>query len=302
MTKASQHVNRVDDMLVFARVVEAGGLAKAAKALGTTRSAVSKTVARLEERLGAHLLHRTTREFGVTAVGRAFYDHCSRIAAEVDAAERVTEQARGAPAGLLRVACSSSVATWVAAALPAFLIRYPRVALELALSEQMVDLVREGIDVGIRLGQMPDSSLVGKKLAAYRRVIVASPTYLASHGNPTLPADLVRHNCLVRIGHTRWKLGRGADSVVVEVTGNYRADSTEMLRHAVCAGLGLAMLPSYVIAADLVTGELVEVLPTLTTDRLAIYAVYPHQRHVPSHVRAFVAFLAEALGHLSHSS
>jgi DNA-binding transcriptional LysR family regulator len=287
--------SRLDDMLVFARVVDTGSLSKAAKALGTTRSAVSKAIARLEGRLGTRLLHRTTRELGVTTAGRAFHDHCTRIAAEVEAAERIGQQVRTAPSGKLRVACSTAVGTWVAPAVPSFLIRFPAVALELALSEAMVDLVRDGVDIGIRLGHQPDSSLVARKLASYRPMIVASPIYLASRGTPTKPEDLAQHNCLVRIAHEHWKIGRGR----IEVAGNYRTDATETLRHAARAGLGIAMLPSYVVATDLHEGRLVEVLAPLMTERLSIYAVYPNQRHLPAAVHAFVGFLAEALSGIS---
>jgi DNA-binding transcriptional LysR family regulator len=299
---STQRGTRLEDMLVFARVVETGSLTKAAKGLGTTRSAVSKAIARLEDRLGARLLHRTTRDLSVTAAGQTYYGHCVRIAAEIEAAEHIADDARAAPSGPLRVACSLSVGLYVAPALPAFLVRFPKVALQLELSEMLIDLVREGIDVGIRLGHLPDSSLIGKKLAPYRRAIVASPTYLARCGTPKTPDELTRHNCLVRIGHEHWKLKRDRETISIKVDGNYRADAPEILRHAARSGLGIAMLPSYVVAADLAEGGLVEVLAPFTAERLAIYAVYPNQRHLPANVRAFVEFLAEALAPLDHSS
>ncbi len=297
---ATRRAGKLEDMIVFARVVEAGSLSKAAKGLGTTRSAVSKAVARLEEHLGARLLHRNTRELSVTTAGQTCYGHCARIALEAEAAEHVGDDSRAAPHGLLRVACSLSVGMWVAPKLPAFLVRYPKVSLELALSEAMVDLVREGADIGIRLGHMPDSSLVGKKLAPYRRAIVASPTYLATRGAPKSPAELAGHNCLVRIGHEQWKLVADGDDVSVRIDGNYRADAPELLRHAALSGLGIAMLPSYVVAADLADGKLVELLAAHVADRLAIYAVYPNQRHLPAKVRAFVEFLGEALATMAN--
>jgi DNA-binding transcriptional LysR family regulator len=283
--------SRLDDMLVFARVIEAGNLTEAARQLGSTRSAVSKAVARLEKHLATRLLHRTTRELSATAAGHACYAHAARIAAELDATERTASELRDAPHGKLRVSCSGSLGLMLAPAIPKFCTTYPAVALELRLSEDVVDLVRDGVDVGIRLGKLEDSTLVARKLASYRRVICASPAYLADHGTPRAPKELAKHTCVLRIGHDQWKLGREA----VRVHGNYFADTPELVRHAALAGLGLVLLPSFVVETDLAAGRLVEVLAAQMTEQFAIYAVYPNQRYLAPNVRAFIDFLVDLL-------
>jgi len=287
--------SRPEDMIVFARVVETGSLAGAARALGSTRSAVSKAVARLEKHLGTRLLHRTTRELSATAAGQACYVHCARVAAEIEAAERAAGELRGAPHGPLRVSCAVSLGMMLAPRIPQFCTRYPDVALELGLSESIVDLVRDGIDLGVRLGRLPDSSLVARKLASYRRVVCASPAYFAKRRAPRTPSELAAHACILRIGHDQWRFRTGEQTVSVRVHGNYHAETPELVRQAALHGLGIALLPSFVIASDLAAGTLVEALAADTAERAAIYAVFPNQRHLSPSVRAFVDFLVEAI-------
>lgn len=281
--------SRIDDMLVFARVLEAGTFSEAAKQLGATRSAISKAVARLERHLGTRLLHRTTRELSATAAGEACYAHCARIAGEVDAAERVASELRKAPAGRLRVSCSVGLGVLLAPAFPRFCAEHPGVELSLSLSEEVVDLVRAGIDVGVRLGKLDDSSLIARNLASYRRVICASPAYLAARGTPRKATDLARHACVRRLGHDQWLVG----DTSVRVAGAYRADTAELVRHAGLAGMGLVLLPSFIVADDLAAGRLVEVLPSATL--FHICAVYPNQRYLAPSVRAFIDFMVRTL-------
>jgi DNA-binding transcriptional LysR family regulator len=287
-------------MLVFARVFEAGSLTRAAKTLGSTRSAVSKSIARLEDHMGTRLLHRTTRQLSATAAGHACYLHCSRIAAEVECAERTASELRARPKGALRVSCALSLGMLLAPEFPRFTTRYPEVSLELELSETVVDLVSGGIDVGVRLGQLPDSSLVGRKLASYRRMVCASPAYLAKHAAPKAPAELARHNCIMRIGHDQWRFRDGKNgSAAVRVSGNYHAATPELLRQAALAGIGVTMLPGFLITGDLAAGRLQPLLERHELPPSCIYAVYPHQRHLSPNVRAFVDFLVEAIAALA---
>lgn len=293
---------RLEDMVVFARVFEAGSLTRAARALGSTRSAVSKAVARLEDHLGTRLLQRTTRQLSATAAGHACYLHCARVVAEIECAERTASELRARPRGKLRVSCALSLGILLAPALPRFTARHPEVALELELSESLVDLVRAGIDVGVRLGSLPDSSLVGRKLASYRRMVCASPAYLAAHRAPRVPADLGRHNCLLRIGHDQWRFRAGRRPASIAVRGNYHADTPELLRQAALAGNGVTLLPSFLIAGDLAAGRLRPLLERYELEPAAIYAVYPHQRHLSPNVRVFVDFLIEAIAALAPQS
>lgn len=280
----------LEDMAVFARVVESGSLSLAAKALGSTRSAVSKSVARLERHLGARLLHRTTRQLSPTAAGQACYAHCSRIEAEARLAEQAAGELASEPSGRFRVTCSLALGLILAPRLPVFFARYPRLAAEVSLSEGVVDLVREGFDVAVRLGKLPDSSLVAKKLASYRRVIVASPSYLSRAGAPKTANELFGHQCLTRIGQSQWKLNRAT----VRVQSAYQADTPELLRQAALQGAGLAMLPSFLVDGDLHAGRLVPVLEALA-EPAAIYALYPHARQLPPSTRVFVDFLGRTL-------
>jgi len=283
----------LEDMVVFARVVDAGSLTGAAKVLGSTRSAVSKAVARLEDHLGARLLNRTTRNLSVTSAGQACYAHCSRIAVEAKFAEQAASELSEAPHGRLRVSCSLALGMMLSSQLPVFAARYPELSFELSLSEGVVDLVRDGVDVAVRLGRLPDSSLVARKLASYRRLLVASPSYLSRAPAPRTAAELFQHNCLTRIGQSVWKFGRQS----VRVHGNYATDTPELLRQAALAGAGITLLPSFLIAADLAAGRLVTVLDVLA-EPAAIFALYPHAKHLPPNVRVFVDFIARALSPL----
>ncbi len=290
--------SRIEDMAIFARVVEAGSLSRAARKLGATRSAVSKSIARLEDHLGTRLLHRTTRELSPTAAGHACYVHCARIVAEVDCAERTASELRARPHGTLRVSCALSLGILLAPSLPRFTDRYPKVSLFFELSEALVDLVRGGIDVGVRLGRLPDSSLVGRRLATYRRLVCASPEYLARHRAPSRPADLAHHNCLLRIGTGDWRFRDGTQEKSVAVRGNYHADTPELLRQAALAGLGITFLPGFLVADDLAAGRLVPLLERFEQEPGSILAVYPHQHYLSPNVRAFVDFLVEAIAPL----
>ena len=198
--------------------------------------------------------------------------------------------------GTLRASCAVSLGWLLAPKIPVFVARHPKLSFELGLSESLIDLVREGIDVGIRLGRMPDSSLVARKLAPYRRMICASPSYLAKRSAPRSPHELTRHACVARIGHDHWQF---RDGVSVRVHGSYRADTPELLRQGALAGLGITMLPSFLVTADLASGRLVSMLDDQVGERAAIYAVYPHNRQLAPNVRAFLDFLVEALAPLA---
>jgi DNA-binding transcriptional LysR family regulator len=284
---------RLDDMVVFARVVEQGSVTRAARLLGTTRSAVSKSIARLEAHLRTRLLHRTTRELKITAAGEACYVHCARISDEAEQAERTASALRETPQGVLRVSCALGLGMMLAPVLPAFVTRHPQVVLELHLSEAVVDLVAGRFDVGVRMGKLPDSSLVTRRLFAYTRMFVASPAYVQKNGAPRTPADLAKHNCVTRVGHDRWQFKARGRAVAVPVKGNYRADTPELLRQAAIAGLGVTMIPSFMVASDVARGALVPLLSRHAAERFFVHAVFPHHRHLAASARAFVDFLVD---------
>lgn len=289
----------IGEMAVFARVVGAGGFSRAARELKLTPSAVSKKVSRLEDRLGARLLNRTTRRIALTEVGEAFYTRCQRILADIDEAERAVSRADSAARGTLRMSASIAFGQrQIVPLVPEFLERYPDLRVDLTMTDHIVNLVEEGVDVAVRVSSLPDSALVVRKLAPERRIICAAPDYLASHGTPRTPADLVHHNCLTysTLAANEWKFA-GADGVFsVDARGNFEANGGEAMREMALSGVGLVRLATFLIGPDIRAGRLVPLLTDYErAEGSAVYAVYPHRRHLSTKVRAFVDFLVEKM-------
>ena len=293
-------MDNTSEMGVFVRVVEAGNFSAAARELRLTPSAVSKLIGRLEERLGARLLNRTTRRVSLTEEGRTFYQRCTPILAAIDEAERAVTELHGVPRGLLKVNASTAFGQYhIEPLIPDFLARYPDLRIQLTLSESLVNLVEEEVDVAIRIiAQLPDSSLIARKLGSARRMVVASPAYLERHGVPRTPGDLKDHNCLrlsTATHFNQWEF-KGPDGPRrIEVGGNFEVNNATGLHNAALVGLGLIRAADFVVAADVQSGRLVPVLADYETHiETNIYAVYPHNRHLSPKVRAFVDMLVDA--------
>jgi DNA-binding transcriptional LysR family regulator len=292
-SKGLEHMNA---MHVFAQVVEAGSFSEAARRLGFSKSAVSRQVTQLEGRLGAQLLQRTTRRIALTEAGRLFHDRCARILRDVEDAEREVTQAQRSPRGVLRVNAPLSLGRLaLGPMLPAFLARHSELRVELALDDRRVDAVEGGFDVTIRIAeQLPDSSAISRRIAAARVVVCAAPSYLARHGYPRTPAELARHECLIYSNRERWLFRGASGDEWTDVSGRLRANDADTLREAVLAGLGLAQIPRFIVAADLARSALETVLEPFEASRSAsIWALYSPTRHLSAKVRAFVDFLAE---------
>lgn len=291
-------MDRLSGMAVFVRVVEEESFSAAARVLGMSKSAVSKQVAALEERLGARLLNRTTRRLALTDAGAAFHERAARILADAEEAETAVSQLSAAPRGVLRVNAPVTFGIQhLGPLLPAFMAAYPDLAVEVSLNDRFVDLVEEGFDVAVRVGRLPDSSLIARRLAPVRRLVVASPAYVEAHGMPTGPEDLRGHSCLhytYQLRGDAWSL-TGPDGRVAEVrvAGRLRANNGDILRAALLAGMGVAYTPSFIVGRDLAEGRLVRLLPGWEDTTAAVYAVHPHSRLVAPKVRAFVDYLAE---------
>ncbi|RMD61740.1 MAG: LysR family transcriptional regulator [Alphaproteobacteria bacterium] len=284
-------------MAIFARVVETHSFSAAARALGLSKSAVSKQIARLERDLGVRLLNRTTRRLSLTEAGTAFYEGCQRMVAEAEAATRTVTHLAAAPRGVLRVNAPMSFGIrHVGPALPAFMERYPELAVEMVLNDRMVNLVEEGFDVGIRIARLADSTLVARRLAPSRRILCASPAYLARRDAPRDIEDLRTHDCLLysylQTGNI-WRFA-GPDGVRrVRVSGRLRTNNGDTLLAAACGGMGIALLPTFICGDDIRAGRLVRVLPLWSDpDMPFIHAVYPAHRNLSPKVRVFVDFLA----------
>lgn len=285
----------------FAAVVECGGFSAAEQRLGLTKSAISKQVSRLEERLGARLLNRTTRRLALTEAGQAFYQHALRILAEADEAELAVSQLHASPRGLLRVSVPMSFGIrHLGPVLCPFLERYPDLTLEAQYDDRLVDLVAEGFDVAVRITRLADSSMIARKIAPCRRVAVASPEYVARHGMPHHPAELARHETLLYTLQTTantWTLiHRDGSLAEITLSGRLRVNNGDALRAAAVSGLGIIVTPTFIVGADLAAGRLVRVLPEWEAEPIHVYAVYPPGRHLSVKVRAFVDFLVESFG------
>jgi DNA-binding transcriptional LysR family regulator len=262
---------------------------------------VSRRLAALEARLGVRLINRTTRSLHLTDEGATYLEACSRVLAEIEQADAAVTAGRGEPQGLLRVALPASFGNQhVAPLIPDFAARYPKVQLVLSLSDRYVNVIEEGFDLAVRIAELEDSSLAARKLAPNRRLVVASPEYLRRHGAPRTPAELTQHNCVTTsadLGMTWvYRHPDGAPSSV-RVSGRYSCDNWEVLRDWALAGLGIALKSTWDVRRHLEDGSLVPLLPgySFETD-VAIWAVYPHRRHLSAKTRVFIDFLAESFG------
>ena len=289
----------LQEITIFARVVGTGSLSAAARDLGLSPALVSRRLAALEARLGVRLVNRTTRSLHLTDEGAAYYETCTRVISEIEEADAAVSAGRADPRGILRVALPASFGNQhVAPLIPKFIERYPDVQLALSLSDRAVNVVEEGFDLAIRIADLADSSLAARRLAPNRRVVCASPAYLKRHGEPRRPEDLAQHNCLATDFSMNWDY-RGPDGRPgsVRVNGRYACDNWEVLREWALAGLGVALKSTWDVRRHLEDGSLVSLLPGYTfASDVAIYAVYPHRRHLPAKTRAFIEFLAESFG------
>lgn len=287
-------------MAVFARVVEAGSFAEAARRMTTSRSAVSKAVAKLEKELGARLLNRTTRYISLTEIGASVSEHCTRMLSEAEQARKLVDSLTTAPRGLLRVSASVAFGTLhIAPALAVFLSRYPEIRIDLTITDRWVDLAEEGYDVAIRVTGDPPPNWVARKLAPVRRKLCATPGYFDQRGVPQSPADLVHHNCLdyTRSGEQgHWRFTGPDGDISVPVTGPLHVDDDEALSQAVLGGLGIGLLPTFIIGKDLQSGKLQAALSEYIPVEQHVYAMYLPTRHLPSKVRVFIDFLLAHIG------
>ncbi len=283
---------RLKGVAAFVQTVEAGSLTLAAERLGLSKSAVGKAVARLEDRLGARLLHRTTRSLSLTDDGRAFYESCARALAELEAAESVLAERRQVPRGRLRVDLPVTFGRLhVLPALLALAAEHPELRLDLSFSDRFIDLVDEGVDLAVRLGDLDDSRLVTRRLAAQRMVVCAAPAYLAARGEPASPADLLDHDCVAYSIAGRpnpWRFTGPGGPFTLVPPARILATNGEAMRDAALAGRGLTQLPTFLVGGELRSGALRAVLGAYAADGPPIQAIYPHARHLSPKVRAAV--------------
>ncbi len=284
---------------IFVAVIDAGSFTGAAEALGMSKSAVSKQVSRLESRLGAQLLNRTTRRLNLTEVGRAFHERCKRIVEQAEEAELAVTNLQDSPRGRLRVTAPLSFGiAYLAAALPDFTAAYPDVTVDIDFSDRRVDILEEGFDLAIRIGVLEDSSLIARRIASCRRSLLASPDYWQKHGKPTHPSDLVNHECFSYTLLTLPNIWQFTDPmsrelISVKVTGRLSSNNGNVLGLAAASGQGCVQQPTFICRDLMEKGTLEPALEVFEPEPVGMYAIYPPGRHLSAKVRVFIDFLAK---------
>jgi DNA-binding transcriptional LysR family regulator len=291
-----------NDLLLFARVAELGSLSRAAERLGMPKSTVSRRLAALEQRLGERLLTRTTRRQSLTELGQQLLEHARQVVAEVEAVQALSEHRQALPSGRLRVSMPSDVAILLLAdALAAFVALHPAIQLDLDLSPRRVDLLAERFDLAVRIGDLPaDSRLAARRLAVFRNGLYAAPDYLAAHGEPAHPEQLMQHQAVRLLGADgqplAWRLLHGEQVWEGLPPGRAAANSPELLIRLAQAGVGVAAVPDHFAEPLLRQGRLRRVLPGWCPPPHSAWAVFPERRLMPAKTRAFIAMLVAALG------
>ncbi|MCP3142418.1 LysR family transcriptional regulator [Pyxidicoccus xibeiensis] len=290
---------QLDEIFAFMSVVDAGSFVGGGRAIGLTRSAAGKALARLESRLGVRLLNRTTRHMSLTDEGRVFHEHCLQVLAALDEAEASVGQRTGTPRGVLRLTLPGAFGRLhVLPLLRDYLRTWPELQAEVSFTDRVADIIEEGYDLAVRINaSSTDTRLVSRVVAQHRVVICAAPSYLEARGKPETLEELAKHDCLLFSSRTRrqsWQLRqKGGSWVKVEGRSRLRLDSGEAIRDAAVAGLGIAYLPGFLVDEDLASGRLEALLPSCEQETVPIMAIYPSKRHLPAKVRRFIDLMVE---------
>ncbi|WP_313691885.1 LysR family transcriptional regulator [Achromobacter mucicolens] len=289
------------ELLLVVELARAGGMSAAARELDVTPAAVSKRLAQIEARLGVRLFNRSTRRLSLTAEGEVYLESARRILGEIDDLDALIASRQAAPRGLLKVNAPLGFGrSYIAPAIAEFAQKYPEVSLQLQLTDRPADFVREAFDVAVRFGDLPDTSLIARKIAPNRRLVCASPGYLKKHGTPATPHDLARHQCIVlrqnEAAYGLWRFTRGRRSETVKVRGNLSSNDGEVTLTWGLAGLGILQRAEWDLARYLRSGRLVQVLEDYALPQADIYAVFPERHHLSAKVRVFVGFLVAYFG------
>jgi DNA-binding transcriptional LysR family regulator len=294
-------LDRSGKMEVFVEVVNSGSISAAARKLQLTPSAVSKLLSRVEEDLGVRLIDRSTKSLKLTPEGELFYHRSVRIISDIEETIQEVSEGRSLPRGRLRINSSVPIGVrHIQPLIPEYMQRYPQMSIDVSLTDTLVDLLEEKVDVAIRIGPIQDSSMRARKLCESRRVIAASPDYLARHGVPLLPTDLIQHNCLnfnIRPLLNEWPFLRDGAPISVPIRGTISANNGESLRQLILSGTGVARLAWFQIGHDILEHRLVPLLePFHPGDQQGIYAIFFGHKYTSARVRTFIDFLAEKLG------
>lgn len=291
-------VTAISDLEIFARVARTGNMSAAGREMALSPAVVSKRVSLLEDRLGARLFQRTTRQLTLTETGEGYFKRVVDILSLVEEAEDFVSRRNTKPRGVLKVTAPTSFSRrHVTPHLASFLARYPDIEIDMHLTDTFVDIIRDGFDLAIRIGELQDSSLVARKLAADHRILCAAPAYLAKNGTPKSVADLENHSCIGAGLQDAWRLDGPEGTKQAKIHSPIRTNSADFVREALIAGLGIGLRATWDVGQELKSGELVRILPDYRgMSALAIHAVYPSRDFMPAKVNVFIEHLAETYG------
>lgn len=290
---------KIDDFLLFSKVVEFGNFSRTAEQLGMVKSMISKRIGRLEDQLGVRLLHRSTRRMTLTEFGTTLYEYTTRIENEVTDAIEAMSASNDQPKGSLKVMVPHSFGNYFLSHIIACFVRtHPELSVDLDLRSTFPDLLESGYDVAIHVGEPPVSSHRAKLIGQHQFVVCASPDYLKKHGHPHSPEDLANHNCLIHKNLPEpsvWVFEQNKKQTRVKVKGNLSSNSSQSLKHAAIGGLGVVMLPDYTLKTELNDGRLIPMFSAYCPKSIGLYALFPYTKHVSPKLRVFLDFLAESL-------
>lgn len=290
-------MDKVMSMRVFSAVAKNSSFSDAARKLAISKAMASKHVQYLENSLGVRLFNRTTRKLNLTDVGGAYYEKVNHILAEIDETELSISQLNSEPKGLLKIMAQPSFGAFhLLRALSQYLKKYPDVTTEIDLSNRMPDLVEDGIDIALYVGELSDSSFVARKIATARRVVCASPNYLEQNGIPLNPDELQNHNCMVyepRSHQNEWNFINNNEKLKVNISGDIKCNDGDALRIAAIQGCGIAQLPTYIVGLDIQAGRLNVLLEDYEPERLPVYAIYNHRKYLSAKIQTFIEFMYE---------
>lgn len=295
-------MDRLHSMTIFVAVVKEESFTAAAEKIGLSRARVSKSVMQLETHLGARLLNRTTRRLSLTETGRIYFERCCSILSDIEEIEGIASEQTSTAHGQLTISAPTSFGILhLKEAIPQYIKRYPQVKISLSLSDRFIDVVAEGFDVVLRIAELEDSSLIARKIAPCKRVFCASPDYLRKNNVPETPQDLSTHQCLIYLNNMKpdsW-IFHGRDSIeTIKVSGPICSDNGDILKAAAISGLGICLLPTFIVGSDIHEGKLQQILPDYCPPEISVYAVFPSRRYLSAKVRTFVDFMTEYFSYM----
>lgn len=296
-------MKQLDGLKLFNKVVETGSFSAAGRQTGLNASSVTRQINNLEQELGTRLFNRSTRRIALTESGELYYQYTHRILADLEEAERAVTELQQEPRGILRLNIPVVFGRrYIAPTLPKFLRLYPSVEVELHVTNRYVDLIEEGVDLAIRIGETPGVSLIARKLVSVRLSMVASAAYVSEFGEPTTPADLRHHQCIrfgAKPGTAKWLLEKNGKVNEFSGVGNLSTNNVDIAHAAMLNGGGIAVLPTWLTGEDVRSGSAKTILPDFRPSRSGanadIFAVYPHRRHLTAKVRAYIDYLVESI-------